>query len=65
MVVRSKHGWGAGEENVSDLSSAIVLADLFAADRAPGVNPTKPQVRREEPPHPPRRTCPNALTGTP
>ena len=35
MVVRkAERGWVVGEENVSDLTSAMVLADLFAADQA-------------------------------
>ena len=37
MVVRkADHGWVVGDENVSDLTSAMVLADLFAADHAAG-----------------------------
>ena len=34
VVRRADHGWVVGGENVSDLTSAIVLADLFAADMA-------------------------------
>ena len=35
MVVRkAERGWVVGDENVSDLTSAMVLADLFAADQA-------------------------------
>jgi hypothetical protein len=34
VVRKSEHGWVVGEENVSDLTSAMVLADLFAADQA-------------------------------
>jgi ANTAR domain len=34
VVRKGEHGWVVGEENVSDLTSAIVLADLFAADHA-------------------------------
>lgn len=34
VVRKSEHGWVVGEENVSDLTSAMVLADLFAADHA-------------------------------
>jgi hypothetical protein len=34
VVRKAEHGWVVGEENVSDLTSAMVLADLFAADRA-------------------------------
>jgi hypothetical protein len=37
VVVRKVgHGWVVGGENVSDLTSAMVLADLFAADDATG-----------------------------
>src|SRR5690242_402853 len=34
VVRKADHGWVVGGENVSDLTSAIVLADLFAADMA-------------------------------
>jgi hypothetical protein len=34
VVRRSENGWVVGDENVSDLTSAMVLADLFAADQA-------------------------------
>jgi hypothetical protein len=34
VVRKAERGWVVGEENVSDLTSAMVLADLFAADRA-------------------------------
>lgn len=34
VVRRGEHGWIVGNENVSDLTSAMVLADLFAADQA-------------------------------
>jgi hypothetical protein len=34
VVVRKvEHGWVVGDEEVSDLTSAMVLADLFAADQ--------------------------------
>jgi ANTAR domain len=36
VVRKAEHGWVVGEENVSDLTSAMVLADLFAADQAEG-----------------------------
>jgi hypothetical protein len=36
VVRRGEHGWVVGSENVSDLTSAMVLADLFAAEHAPG-----------------------------
>jgi hypothetical protein len=32
VVRKAEHGWVVGDENVSDLTSAMVLADLFAAD---------------------------------
>jgi hypothetical protein len=34
VVRKAENGWVVGDENVSDLTSAMVLADLFAADRA-------------------------------
>lgn len=34
MVSKAEHGWVVRGENVSDLTSAMVLADLFAADLA-------------------------------
>jgi hypothetical protein len=34
IVRKAEHGWVVGDENVSDLTSAMVLADLFAADQA-------------------------------
>jgi hypothetical protein len=34
VVRKADHGWVVGGENVPDLTSAIVLADLFAADLA-------------------------------
>jgi hypothetical protein len=36
VVRKADRGWVVGGENVSDLTSAIVLADLFAADLAAG-----------------------------
>ena len=36
VVRRGEQGWVVGSENVSDLTSAMVLADLFAADHASG-----------------------------
>jgi hypothetical protein len=32
VVRRSEHGWRVGEEQAADLTSAMVLADLLAAD---------------------------------
>jgi hypothetical protein len=34
VVRKAERGWVVGEENVADLTSAMVLADLFAADQA-------------------------------
>jgi hypothetical protein len=34
VVRKAERGWVVGDESVSDLTSAIVLADLFAADLA-------------------------------
>jgi hypothetical protein len=34
VVRKADRGWVVGDENVSDLTSAMVLADLFAADHA-------------------------------
>jgi len=34
VVRKADNGWVVGDENVSDLASAMVLADLFAADQA-------------------------------
>jgi hypothetical protein len=34
VVRKGENGWIVGNENVSDLTSAMVLADLFAADQA-------------------------------
>jgi hypothetical protein len=34
IVRKAERGWVVGDENVSDLTSAMVLADLFAADQA-------------------------------
>jgi hypothetical protein len=34
VVRKAERGWVVGDESVADLTSAIVLADLFAADQA-------------------------------
>src|ERR1700743_324989 len=34
VVRKAERGWVVGDENVPDLTSAMVLADLFAADQA-------------------------------
>jgi ANTAR domain-containing protein len=36
VVRKAQHGWVVGKENVSELTSAMVLADLFAAEQAVG-----------------------------
>lgn len=36
VVRKAERGWVVGDETVSDLTSAMVLADLFAADQADG-----------------------------
>jgi hypothetical protein len=33
VLRKAEHGWVVGDEEVSDLTSAMVLADLFAADQ--------------------------------
>ena len=38
VVRKAERGWVVGDQNVSDLTSAMVLADLFAADLADGDN---------------------------
>jgi hypothetical protein len=40
VVRKAENGWVVGNENVSDLTSAMVLADLFAADQADNDNTT-------------------------
>ena len=42
VVRKADRGWVVGGENVSDLTSAIVLADLFAADLAAHGDTTVP-----------------------
>jgi hypothetical protein len=36
VVRKAERGWIVGDESVSDLTSAMVLADLFAADQSDG-----------------------------
>ncbi len=48
VVRRSKQGWQVGDERAADLTSAMVLADLLAAELgAPAPPPASP--RRSEP----------------
>jgi hypothetical protein len=60
VVRKAETGWVVGGENVSDLTSAMVLADLFAADQADNDNTTIMQAvdengapRRQPRPAPP------------
>ena len=51
VVVRKvQHGWVVGGENVSDLTSAMVLADLFAADLATGDDTGRRAAGAQTPP---------------
>jgi ANTAR domain len=40
VVRKAERGWIVGDESVADLTSAMVLADLFAADHADGDDTT-------------------------
>jgi hypothetical protein len=40
VVRKAERGWVVGDESVADLTSAMVLADLFAADHANGDDST-------------------------
>ena len=44
VVRKADRGWVVGGENVSDLTSAIVLADLFAADQAANDDSAVPEA---------------------
>jgi len=44
VVRKAERGWVVGDENVSDLTSAMVLADLFAADQAANEDTTLMQA---------------------
>jgi ANTAR domain len=44
VVRKADRGWVVGGENVSDLTSAIVLADLFAADLAANGDTAVPEA---------------------
>jgi hypothetical protein len=41
-------GWAVGEESTGDLTSAMVLADLLAADLVPGARPPKTDAPLDE-----------------
>ena len=52
VVRKGEHGWVVGQDNVSDLTSAMVLADLLAAEQAindsaelEAVDGTRPQAQ--------------------
>jgi hypothetical protein len=48
VVRKAERGWVVGDEKVSDLTSAMVLADLFAADQADGDDTTIMEAVDEE-----------------
>jgi hypothetical protein len=53
VVRKAEHGWVVGGQEVSDLTSAMVLADLFAADEASrGTASTRPEQAIAEPDRP-------------
>ena len=60
VVRKAERGWVVGDENVSDLTSAMVLADLFAADQADDDTKLMEAVdengapRRQDRPSPPK-----------
>jgi hypothetical protein len=68
VVRKAERGWVVGDENVSDLTSAMVLADLFAADQADGDDVRLMEAvdehgaprgaSRQAPPAPPAPTAP-------
>ncbi len=60
VVRKAERGWVVGGENVSDLTSAMVLADLFAADQADGDDATVMEAVEEKdaPRHPARPSAP-------
>ena len=58
VVRKADHGWVVGGENVSDLTSAIVLADLFAADLATDDTAVPEAVDRNDGPRPERSERP-------
>jgi hypothetical protein len=60
IVRKAERGWVVGDENVSDLTSAMVLADLFAADQVDDSNTTVMEAVDEKgaPRRPSRATAP-------
>jgi ANTAR domain len=72
VVRKADHGWVVGGENVSDLTSAIVLADLFAADLATDDDTAVLEAadrtegpRPERPERPARRSTPGRHAARP
>ncbi|HEY1669755.1 MAG TPA: ANTAR domain-containing protein [Trebonia sp.] len=57
---KAERGWVVGDEKVSDLTSAMVLADLFAADQADNDDTTLMEAVDEDgaPRRPARATAP-------
>jgi hypothetical protein len=60
VVRKAERGWVVGDENVSDLTSAMVLADLFAADHVDNDDTTLMEAVDEHgaPRSPSRATAP-------
>lgn len=52
VVRKGERGWVVGKEEVSDLTSAMVLADLFAAEHPPVAGQQVPD-QQASPPRPP------------
>jgi hypothetical protein len=53
VVRKADRGWVVGEEEVSDLTSAMVLADIFAAEQAQPPAKHTQQARQMPPPQAP------------
>ena len=62
IVRKAEHGWVVGDENVSDLTSAMVLADLFAADQAVNETGLMEAVDENGQPRQPRQPQQQAAT---
>jgi hypothetical protein len=59
VVRKAERGWVVGDENVSDLTSAMVLADLFAADQSDDADTALMEAVDEKgAPRPPRASAP-------
>ena len=60
VVRKAERGWVVGDEKVSDLTSAMVLADLFAADQADNDDTALVETVDEggAPPNPARASAP-------